>query len=130
MNKIVISTILLLVLDIIWIGGFMGGQYEGMIKKIQGSKMTVNLLYAVLTYILMIIGLQFFVIPNIKEENMLMDSLKYGFLYGMILYGVYGLTAAAVIKDWDILVTVYDIIWGGTVYFLTAYLTFVILSYI
>lgn len=130
MNKIVISTILLLVLDIIWIGGFMGGQYEGMIKKIQGSKMTVNLLYAVLTYILMIIGLQFFVISNIKEENMLMDSLKYGFLYGMILYGVYGLTAAAVIKDWDILVTVYDIIWGGTVYFLTAYLTFVILSYI
>ena len=108
----------------------MGGQYEGMIKKIQGSKMTVNLLYAVLTYILMIIGLQFFVISNIKEENMLMDSLKYGFLYGMILYGVYGLTAAAVIKDWDILVTVYDIIWGGTVYFLTAYLTFVILSYI
>ena len=130
MNKIVISTILLLVLDIIWIGGFMGGQYEGMIKKIQGSKMTVNLLYAVLTYILMIIGLQFFVISNIKEENMLMDSLQYGFLYGMILYGVYGLTAAAVIKDWDILVTVYDIIWGGTVYFLTAYLTFVILSYI
>ena len=130
MNKIVISTILLLVLDIIWIGGFMGGQYEGMIKKIQGSKMTVNLLYAVLTYILMIIGLQFFVISNIKEENMLMDSLKYGFLYGMILYGVYGLTAAAVIKDWDILVTVYDIIWGGTVYFLTAYLTFVILNYI
>lgn len=130
MNKIVISTILLLVLDIIWIGGFMGGQYEGMIKKIQGSKMTVNLLYAVLTYILMIIGLQFFVISNVKEENMLMDSLKYGFLYGMILYGVYGLTAAAVIKDWDILVTVYDIIWGGTVYFLTAYLTFVILSYI
>ena len=130
MNKIVISTILLLVLDIIWIGGFMGGQYEGMIKKIQGSKMTLNMLYAVLTYILMIIGLQFFVISNIKEENMLMDSLKYGFLYGMILYGVYGLTAAAVIKDWDILVTVYDIIWGGTVYFLTAYLTFVILSYI
>ena len=104
----------------------MGGQYEGMIKKIQGSKMTVNLLYAVLTYILMIIGLQFFVISNIKEENMLMDSLKYGFLYGMILYGVYGLTAAAVIKDWDILVTVYDIIWGGTVYFLTPYLTFII----
>ena len=130
MNKIVISTILLLVLDIIWIGGFMGGQYEGMIKKIQGSKMTLNMLYAVLTYILMIIGLQFFVISNVKEENLLMDSLQYGFLYGMILYGVYGLTAAAVIKDWDILVTVYDIIWGGTVYFLTAYLTFVILSYI
>ena len=130
MNKIVISTILLLVLDIIWIGGFIGGQYEGMIKKIQGSKMTVNLLYAVLTYILMIIGLQFFVISNVKEENLLIDSLQYGFLYGMILYGVYGLTAAAVIKDWDILVTVYDIIWGGTVYFLTPYLTFIILNYI
>lgn len=130
MNKIVISTILLLVLDIIWIGGFMGGQYKGMIKKIQGSEMTVNLLYAVLTYILMIIGLQFFVISNVKEENLLMDSLKYGFLYGMILYGVYGLTAAAVIKEWDILVTIYDILWGGTVYFLTPYLTFIILNYI
>ena len=130
MNKIVISTILLLVLDIIWIGGLMGGQYKGMIKKIQGSEMTVNLLYAVLTYILMIIGLQFFVISNVKEENLLIDSLKYGFLYGMILYGVYGLTAAAVIKEWDILVTIYDILWGGTVYFLTPYLTFIILNYI
>ena len=108
----------------------MGGQYKGMIKKIQGSEMTVNLLYAVLTYILMIIGLQFFVISNVKEENLLIDSLKYGFLYGMILYGVYGLTAAAVIKEWDILVTIYDILWGGTVYFLTPYLTFIILNYI
>ena len=60
-------------------------------------------------------------VQNIMQKHQLKDEC---------LYGVYGLTAAAVIKDWDILVTVYDIIWGGTVYFLTAYLTFVILSYI
>ena len=129
MNKLIVSSILLLVLDFIWIGGYMGGEYKKMIRKIQGSDMQVNIIYAILSYILMIIGLNFFVIPNINKDNLFNDSLKYGFLFGIVLFGVYDFTAGAVLKNWNLKLAILDILWGGTVYFLATFLTFKILDY-
>ena len=79
MNKLIVSSILLLVLDFMWIGGYMANEYKKMIRKIQGSDMQVNVIYAILSYTLMIIGLNVFVIPNINKDNLLNDRLKYGF---------------------------------------------------
>ena len=129
MNKLIVSSILLLVLDFIWIGGYMGGEYKIMVRKIQGSDMQVNIIYAILSYILMIIGLNFFVIPNINKDNLFNDSLKYGFLFGIVLFGVYDFTAGAVLKNWNLKLAILDILWGGTVYFLATFLTFKILDY-
>ena len=106
-----------------WLKVYMGPSYGPMIKKIQGEDMKPNYLYAALSYILLGIGLIYFVLPNITEENLLNDSLRYGFLFGIIVYGVYDFTAAAVIKDWDIKLAIIDILWGGVLYFLTAYLS-------
>ena len=89
MNKIIISSITLLVLDFCWIGFFIGGHYNRMIPLIQGSKMVLNYYSAALAYLLMIVGLQVFVIPNINPKKLITSSLKYGFLFGIILYGVY-----------------------------------------
>ena len=129
MNKLIVSSILLLVLDFIWIGGYMGGEYKKMIRKIQGSDMQVNSIYAILSYVLMIIGLNFFVIPNINKDNLFNDSLKYGFLFGIVLFGVYDFTVGAVLKNWNLKLAILDILWGGTVYFLATFLTFKILDY-
>jgi uncharacterized membrane protein len=128
MNKIIISSISLLVLDFCWIGFFMGGQYNRMIPLIQGSKMVMNYYSAALAYLLMIVGLQVFVIPNINPRKLITSSLKYGFLFGIILYGVYDLTAGAVLKKWDFKLAAIDILWGGLVYFLTCIITFKILE--
>ena len=38
---------------------------------------------------------------NINPKKLLTSSLKYGFLFGVILYGVYDLTAGSVFKKWD-----------------------------
>lgn len=107
----------------------MGGEYKKMIRKIQGSDMQLNVMYAILSYTLMIIGLNVFVIPNINKDNLFNDSLKYGFLFGIILYGVYDFTIGAVLKDWNFKLAIMDVLWGGTVYFLATYLTFTILEY-
>ena len=128
MNKIIISSITLLVLDFCWIGLFMGGQYNRMVPLIQGSKMVMNYYSAFLAYLLMIVGLQVFVIPNINPRKLLTSSLKYGFLFGIILYGVYDLTAGAVFKKWDFKLAIMDILWGGLVYFLTCLITFKIVE--
>lgn len=116
------SSLILLILDFLWLGGFMGKRYNIMIPKIQGSKMETNMLYAFFSYLLMIIGLNVFVLPNLDMKNInIADCLKYGFLFGIIVYGVYDFTAAAVIKKWNIQLALVDILWGGIVYFLACY---------
>ena len=118
----IISSLILLILDFLWLGGFMGKRYSIMIPKIQGVKMDTNMLYAFFSYLLMLIGLNVFVLPNLNIKNInIKDCLKYGFLFGIVLYGVYDFTAAAVIKNWDIKLAFVDVLWGGIVYFLACY---------
>lgn len=120
MNPKLISVIVLLVLDFLWVGLFMNNQYKNMIRKIQKSEMEAKIPFAVLSYFLMIVGLLYFVLPNIRK-NSIEDCLKYGFLFGIILYGVYDFTAAAIIKNWKMDLAVADILWGGTVFFISSY---------
>ncbi len=100
----------------------MGKRYSIMIPKIQGSKMEPNMLYAFFSYLLMLIGLNVFVLPNLNIKNInIKDCLKYGFLFGIVLYGVYDFTTATVIKKWNINLAFIDVLWGGIVYFLACY---------
>lgn len=124
MNKFVNNikgTITLLVLDLLWIYLYMGKQYTHQIQQIQKSEMKVNPYLALLSYILMVIGLNMFVLPNIRKDHEFEDTLKYGFTYGIILYGVYDFTAGAVLKDWNLRLSIIDILWGGFVYFVSSY---------
>ena len=118
----IISSVTLLILDFLWLGGYMAGKYNVMIPKIQGASMKTNFLYAFLSYFLMIVGLNIFVLPNLNINNInINDCLKYGFVFGVVLYGVYDFTAAAVLKNWNIRLAIADILWGGLVYFLSCY---------
>lgn len=118
----IIATIILLVFDLVWVGTFMGKKYQDQVQQIQNDKMVVRPLFAVLAYLLMIVGLNVFVLPRIRKGYELQDSIKYGFLFGIVLYGVYDFTIAAVLKDWNISLAVTDVLWGGIVYFLAAYI--------
>ena len=71
-----------------------GSCVRKMVPQIQNSEMKVNLLYAVLSY-LMILGLFIFVLPNVyivqdskKIKNTFLRSALYGGIFGIVLYGV------------------------------------------
>ena len=115
-----VSAFTLLVLDFLWISVFMGNEYKRMIPDIQNGDMKIRPLYATLSYLLMIIGMIVFVTPQINEVS-LKTALKYGGLFGMVVYGVYGFTAATVLKNWNITVAIVDILWGIVVYTAAAY---------
>ena len=129
MLKLGISTVLLLIIDLIWIRFYMQKQYEIMIPRIQGTSLSVNLKYAILSYICLAFSINYFVLPNIKK-NSLKEIISYGFVFGIILYGVYDFTAAAVLKEWDEITMFIDVFWGGILFALTAYLTNVIVEMI
>lgn len=118
----IIATIVLLVFDLVWVGTFMGKKYQDQVQQIQNDKMVIRPLFAVLAYLLMVIGLNVFVLPRIRKGYELQDSIKYGFLFGIVLYGLYDFTIAAVLKDWNISLAITDILWGGIVYFLATYI--------
>lgn len=123
LKHILVSTTTLLLLDMLWIYFFMGNKYKIMIKNIQGSDMKVNIIYASIAYILMIIGLNYIVLPLLDINNITFKNcMSTGFLFGIILYGVYDFTIGAVLNKWDMKLAVIDVIWGGFVYFMSCYI--------
>ena len=122
MKRNILATVILLVLDLAWVMFFMRKKYEKQVKDIQGQAMQGRVQFAVISYILMVVGLNLFVIPNIREGHELEDSLKYGASFGLVVYGIYDTTAAAVLKAWDIGLAAIDVAWGAFVFFIAAYL--------
>ena len=122
LNQHLLSTAVLLILDIIWIVVFMGRQYSKMVPRIQGGQLKTNYTYAVAAYALMIVGLNMYVVPNIRKEHRLVDSLQYGLVFGIVLYGVYDFTTGAVFTNWSLPLALADVAWGGFVYFISAYI--------
>ena len=69
----------------------------------------------VLAYIFMILGLIVFVL-----QGDLHTRIVKGFLFGMIVCGVYNATFSAIFDRWKIDVFAMDVAWGSTVYAISA----------
>jgi uncharacterized membrane protein len=68
---------------------------------------------AILFYLLFIAALVIFVISPAVEKNSWIHALLYGAFFGLVTYATYDLTNLATLKDWPVLVTVVDLIWGS-----------------
>ena len=73
-----------------------------------------NWIAALIFYLLFIVGLVLFVIAPAIEKKSWMHALLFGALFGLITYATYDLSNLATIKDWPLLVTIVDLIWGAT----------------
>ena len=86
----------------------------------------VNWFAAIIFYLLFIAGLIAFVISPAIEKHSWLHALLFGALFGLITYATYDLTNLATIKDWPLLVTVVDLIWGSTLAALVSVITYII----
>jgi uncharacterized membrane protein len=75
-------------------------------------KQDINWFAAIIFYLLFIAGLVIFVISPAVEKHSWVHALLFGALFGLITYATYDLTNLATMKDWPLLVTVVDLIWG------------------
>ena len=108
----------MLILDLVWIYAVMGPRYASMIPRVQGgAPMRTSALAAAGAYALMIAGLNIFVLhtDDNQQATPSRTALR-GLLFGIILYGVYDLTCAAVLKDWEVGTALLDVAWGGFVF--------------
>ena len=122
MKEHIVASLTLLILDLLWLKLYMGGRYSKMIPSIQGSPMVTKGLPAVLAYVSLVVGLCVFVLPAAKREGYTWRScLKYGGLFGLVVYGVYDCTCGAVFSKWDMALALQDVLWGGFLFTIASY---------
>ena len=92
MNKIFISSIILLLLDAIFIY-ITGKKFNNQIKLVQGSDISPDMISVVLTYVFLKIAFIYFIL-NRKS------TVKDAFILGMCIYGVFEFTNKSLLKDW------------------------------
>lgn len=99
-----------LVIDFIWLTLIASDFYSQHIGYL--LKSDVNFAAAGLFYLLFVVGLVVFSIKPALKERSLKKAAMLGGLFGLISYATYDLTNLATIKDWPLVVTVVDMIWG------------------
>jgi uncharacterized membrane protein len=100
------------VIDMIWLGVVAKGFYRKHLGSMLSPK--VNWAAALLFYLLFIVGLVVFVIRPALVSGEPLKALLLGAFFGLISYATYDLSNLATLKDWPVVVTVVDLVWGTT----------------
>jgi uncharacterized membrane protein len=98
-------------IDMIWLGFIAKNFYRDQIGFLMRSDL--NWVAAIIFYLLFVVGLVVFVIAPAIEKHAWSHALLYGALFGLIAYATYDLSNLATLKDWPLLVTIVDLIWGA-----------------
>ena len=97
-------------IDMVWLGLVARSFYRKHLGFLLAP--TPNWLAAIIFYLLFILGILLFVVVPGLKANSLRTTLLYAALFGLITYATYDLTNLATVKNWPLLVTVVDLIWG------------------
>ena len=105
-----IALLVFFIIDMIWLGLVAKNFYRSKIGFLM--KTNINWVAAIIFYFLFIAGLVFFVLSPAIEKRSLSYAIMAAIFYGLLTYSTYDLTNLATLKDWPLLVTIVDIIWG------------------
>lgn len=105
-----VSLAAFLAIDMLWLGLAARSFYQQQLGFIIAP--SVNWLAAIIFYLLFILGILFFVLVPGLESSSLKATLLRAALFGLITYATYDLSNLATLKDWPVLLSVVDLIWG------------------
>jgi uncharacterized membrane protein len=111
--KLYVATfVAFLAIDMVWLGLVARTFYRKYIGFIMAP--SPNWLAAIIFYLLFIVGILVLVVLPGLELGSLKTTLLRGAIFGLVAYATYDLTNLATLKDWPLIVTVVDLIWGTT----------------
>jgi uncharacterized membrane protein len=111
----IISTFLLLIIDYFYLS-LMKEHFNTLIKNIQGKKMKINLLGAIICYIFLILALNYFILNEKKTP-------LHAIILGLCIYGIYESTNLAIFDKWGFETLIIDTLWGGVLFGIVTFLT-------
>jgi uncharacterized membrane protein len=103
-----LTLVVFFLIDMVWLGLVAKNFYRRYLGDMLSPK--VNWPAAILFYLLFIAGLLLFVIE--PAQGRALQALWKGAFFGLIAYATYDLTNLATLKNWPLMVTVVDLVWG------------------
>jgi uncharacterized membrane protein len=97
-------------IDIVWLGIVARDFYPRYLGHLLAGQ--VQWTPAVVFYLLYIAGIVFFAVKPAIEAGSARRALINGAFLGLVAYATYDLTNQATMRDWPVIVTVVDLIWG------------------
>ena len=88
--------------------------FKHQIKSIQGTELRLNMVSTVLCYLLMTLGIYYFIV----EKKFSMKDMA---ILGIFTYGIYELTNKSLFDKWYWKTVALDGIWGGILFTLVHY---------
>ena len=117
MNSFIVSSLLLVLIDSIYLYFVGKSVFDKTVAAIQNSALVVNIAPAIFTYILMAILLNYFIISVNKSA---FDA----FILGFCTYGIFDFTNMAIFKKYNLRTAITDTLWGAILFFSVTTITY------
>ncbi len=99
-----------LAIDMVWLVFIAKNFYAKQIGFLMAKN--PNLVAAFIFYLIFIAGLIVFVINPALDKKLWTQALLMGAFFGLVTYATYDLTNLATVKNWPLIITIVDLIWG------------------
>ncbi len=131
-TDLIVLAVIILALDAVFLTLFKDF-FARQVMLVQGTAMKVNIPSAAVCYVLMVVGLYYFVLRHMIVPNAtsaaasiqtmrIGDAIRAAFFLGILVYGVYETTTLAILKNWSVTTALIDTTWGGTLFALSTYI--------
>lgn len=127
LRNYLITFVCFMAVDLIWLGFVARTFYRNQIGFM--LKSSPNWTAAIIFYLLYVLGILVFVLQPALSQQSWRYALFAGFFFGFITYMTYDLTNLATLKDWPVIVTVVDIVWGTVLGGATSILSYSLISF-
>jgi uncharacterized membrane protein len=117
MNSFIVSSVVMILIDIVYLSFIGKPIFDKTVSAIQNSSLVVNIPPAIFTYILMSVSLNYFIISANKPA---FDA----FILGFCIYGVFDFTNMAIFKKYNLKTAISDTLWGAILFFTVTKITY------
>ena len=122
----VVSVPVFFAVDMIWLGVIAKGFYRKALEPLLTPN--INWTAAIIFYFLFLAGILIFaLIPGMAKRSLGYTVLMAA-LFGFIAYATYDLTNLATLRDWPLMLSIVDMLWGAFLSASTAAITYLIMS--
>jgi uncharacterized membrane protein len=111
---------------VIWLGVIAKGFYRKALEPLLTPN--INWTAAIVFYFLFLVGILIFALLPGMEKRSLKYTVLMAALFGFIAYATYDLTNLATLRDWPLLLSMVDMLWGAFLSASTAGTTYLIMS--
>lgn len=110
-----VAVTLFVLLDMLWLGLVANKLYReqlGFLANLKEGAISFNLPVGILVQAVIALGLAAVIVLALNQNYTLAEAVFWGALTGFVIYFTYDFTNYSFVKDWPLMVSLIDVVWG------------------